>query len=126
MLTNGMSSQGDTPDDERMLQALCNAVISAAVDEEEDEEAVTLLTELLAEEGVDPNAGDEASLEKVMARAPRTIRASLSRLSTRNRIPRVCCLTVLWFHPPGSGEPALCSTRTLRLLVALTCLSAQG
>lgn len=49
-----------------MLQALCNAVISAAVDDEEDEHAVTLLTELLAEEGVDPNAGDEASLDKVI------------------------------------------------------------
>lgn len=48
-----------------MLHALCNAVISAATDEEEDEEAVTLLTELLAEEGVDPDAGNEASLDKV-------------------------------------------------------------
>lgn len=49
-----------------MLQALCNAVISAAaVDGEEDEESVNLLTALLAEEGVDPNAGHEASWDRV-------------------------------------------------------------
>lgn len=49
-----------------MLQALCNAVISAAaVDGEEDEESVKLLTALLAEEGVDPNAGNQASWDKV-------------------------------------------------------------
>lgn len=43
-----------------MLQALYNAVISSSVDDEEDEDALKLLAELLAEEGVDPNAGDEA------------------------------------------------------------------
>lgn len=53
-------SQGDVPDTPRMLQALYNAVISSSVDDEEDEEALKLLSELLAEEGVDPNAGDEA------------------------------------------------------------------
>ncbi|CAM9360828.1 unnamed protein product [Laminaria digitata] len=51
---------GDVPDTPRMLQALYNAVISSSVDDEEDEEALKLLSELLAEEGVDPNAGDEA------------------------------------------------------------------
>lgn len=53
------------PDEERKLQALCNAVIAAAVTDEEDEDSVALLTALLAEEGVDPNAGDEASWDKV-------------------------------------------------------------
>lgn len=55
---------GDMPDEERKLQALCNAVIAAAVTDEEDEDSVALLTALLAEEGVDPNAGDEASWDK--------------------------------------------------------------
>lgn len=44
---------------------MCNAVISAGVDEEEDEEAVRLLTDLLAQDGVDPNAGEVSLLEKV-------------------------------------------------------------
>lgn len=58
--------QGENPDEERMIQALCNTVISAAaVDGEEDEESVKLLTALLAEEGVDPNAGHQASWDKV-------------------------------------------------------------
>lgn len=52
--------QGDTLETGRMLQALYNAVISSSVDDEEDEDALKLLAELLAEEGVDPNAGNEA------------------------------------------------------------------
>ncbi|CAM9535100.1 unnamed protein product [Choristocarpus tenellus] len=55
--------QGQEPDAERVLQALCNAVISAADGDEEDSEAVRLLTELLALEGVDPNFGSEATLK---------------------------------------------------------------
>ncbi|CAM9575521.1 unnamed protein product [Ectocarpus sp. 12 AP-2014] len=51
---------GDTLDTGRVLQALCNAVISSSVDEDEDPHALKLLAELLAEDGVDPNAGDEA------------------------------------------------------------------
>ncbi|CAN0143526.1 unnamed protein product [Pylaiella littoralis] len=50
--------RGETLDQERVLQALCNAVISSSVDD--NEAALKLLAELLAEEGVDPNAGDEA------------------------------------------------------------------
>lgn len=54
-----MYPQGDVPDTPKMLRALYNAVISSSVEDEEDEEALKLLAELLAEEGVDPNAGDE-------------------------------------------------------------------
>lgn len=43
-----------------MLQALCNAVISASVEKNEDKDALQLLAELLAQDAVDPNAGDEA------------------------------------------------------------------
>lgn len=53
-----------------MLQALYNAVISSSVDDEEDEEALKLLAELLAEEGVDPNAGDEALWSNVSNVSP--------------------------------------------------------
>lgn len=54
-----MVKNGDVPDTPKMLRALYNAVISSSVEDEEDEEALKLLAELLAEEGVDPNAGDE-------------------------------------------------------------------
>ncbi|CAM9262427.1 unnamed protein product, partial [Discosporangium mesarthrocarpum] len=57
--------KGEEPDDDRVLQALCNAVISAADGEEEDKEAVRLLTELLAEEGVDPNVGTPGTLNRL-------------------------------------------------------------
>lgn len=55
--------QGETLDKERVLQALCNAVICSSVDD--NEAALKLLAELLAEEGVDPNAGDEALWDNV-------------------------------------------------------------
>lgn len=58
--------QGDPTDDDRKLHALYNTVIAAGLEDEEDEESVTLLTELLAVEGVDPNAGDAALLDKVI------------------------------------------------------------
>lgn len=64
-ITRPSAQQGDAPETARMLQALCNAVISSSVDDSEDEDALELLTELLAEEGVDPNAGDEALWSKV-------------------------------------------------------------
>lgn len=60
--------QGDTLDTGRVLQALCNAVISSSVDEDEDPHALKLLAELLAEDGVDPNAGDEALWDNVRRR----------------------------------------------------------
>lgn len=62
--------QGDMPDDERKLQALCNAVIAAAVTEDEDEDSVSLLTALLSEEGVDPNAGNDETWDKVSRPPP--------------------------------------------------------
>ncbi|CAN0051825.1 unnamed protein product [Scytosiphon promiscuus] len=51
--------RGDTLDTRRVLQALYNAVISSSVGDVEDPHALQLLAELLAEDGVDPNAGDE-------------------------------------------------------------------
>ncbi|CAM9855224.1 unnamed protein product, partial [Hapterophycus canaliculatus] len=51
--------RGETLDTGRVLQALYNAVISSSVDDNEDPHALQLLAELLAEDGVDPNAGDE-------------------------------------------------------------------
>ena len=57
--------QGDVPDTALMLRALYNAVISSSVGDEEDEDALKLLAELLAEDGVDPNALDEKSWETV-------------------------------------------------------------
>ncbi len=48
-----------------MLQALCNAVISSSVDDDEDPESLKLLAELLAEDGVDPNAGDDTLWDNV-------------------------------------------------------------
>lgn len=40
---------------------MCNAVISASVEKDEDnKDALKLLAELLAQDAVDPNAGDEA------------------------------------------------------------------
>lgn len=59
------SKQGEIPDKGRVLQALCNAVISSSVDDDEDPESLKLLAELLAEDGVDPNAGDDALWDNV-------------------------------------------------------------
>ena len=53
--------QGEPLNDTRVLQALCNAVISASVEKDEDnKDALKLLADLLAQDAVDPNAGDEA------------------------------------------------------------------
>eukprot|EP00752_Nemacystus_decipiens_P008918 g7961.t2 len=53
--------RGEPLTETRVLQALCNAVISASVEKDGDnKDALTLLAELLAQDLVDPNAGDEA------------------------------------------------------------------
>lgn len=75
-----------------MLQALYNAVISSSVDDEEDEDALKLLAELLAEEGVDPNAGDEALWSNV----------------------RLCCLWLNLFHDQHASLVAKHPQRQLR------------
>lgn len=57
--------QGEPLAESRVLQALCNAVISASVEKGEDKDALKLLADLLAQDAVDPNAGDEASWDIV-------------------------------------------------------------
>lgn len=56
-----LQRKGEPLTETRVLQALCNAVISASVEKDEDnKDALKLLAELLAQDAVDPNAGDEA------------------------------------------------------------------
>lgn len=43
-------------------------MISSSVDDDEDPESLKLLAELLAEDGVDPNAGDDALWDNVRQR----------------------------------------------------------
>ena len=62
------AKQGEPLTEARVLQALCNAVISASVEKDEDNKvALKLLAELLAQDAVDPNAGDEAMWDIVRA-----------------------------------------------------------
>lgn len=70
-LLRNKKKQGETLTETRVLQALCNAVISASVGkDEEDKDALKLLAELLAQDAVDPNAGDEALWDIVSRRRP--------------------------------------------------------
>lgn len=70
-------------------------MISSSVDDEEDEDALKLLAELLAEEGVDPNARDENSWRTVSPFfVPQGVRLSTLNLNLNREF---YCLYLLFY-----------------------------
>lgn len=66
-----MYPQGDEQHADAVMQALNNAVVEAGssmIGGKENEDALNVLTELLAQEVIDPNVGDEELWSRVRLR----------------------------------------------------------